>query len=46
MAEWTHVDFRRYLVYLEQSLDQGTLEAVFEPIGCARRSGPCTNGSG
>lgn len=32
-SEWTYVTIRRYLTYLEHSIDQGTQWAVFEPNG-------------
>lgn len=32
-AEWKYVNVRRYLAYLEHSIDQGTQWAVFEPNG-------------
>ena len=31
--EWKYVNIRRYLIYLEQSIDNGTQWAVFEPNG-------------
>jgi phage tail sheath protein FI len=31
--EWKYVSLRRYLAYLERSLDRGTQWAVFEPNG-------------
>lgn len=31
--EWKYVSTRRYLIYLESSIDQGTQWAVFEPNG-------------
>jgi Bacteriophage tail sheath protein len=31
--EWKYVSVRRYLIYLEHSIDQGTQWAVFEPNG-------------
>ena len=31
--EWKYVNVRRYLAYLEQSIDRGTQWAVFEPNG-------------
>lgn len=31
--EWRYVNIRRYLLFLERSLDQGTKWAVFEPNG-------------
>lgn len=34
-SEFNYVNVRRYMVYLEQSLDQGTQWAVFEPNGDA-----------
>jgi hypothetical protein len=30
-AEWNYVNVRRYFVYLEHSIDEGTQWAVFEP---------------
>lgn len=31
--EWKYINIRRYVAYLEQSIDQGTRWAVFEPNG-------------
>jgi hypothetical protein len=31
--EWKYVSLRRYLTYLERSIDQGTQWVVFEPNG-------------
>ena len=31
--QWKYVNVRRYLIYLEQSIDQGTQWVVFEPNG-------------
>lgn len=31
--EWKYINIRRYLIYLEQSIDQGTQWVVFEPNG-------------
>lgn len=31
--DWKYVNVRRYLIYLEQSIDRGTQWAVFEPNG-------------
>jgi phage tail sheath protein FI len=31
--EWKYVSLRRFLVYLEHSIDEGTQWAVFEPNG-------------
>jgi uncharacterized protein len=31
--EWKYVNVRRYFLYLERSIDQGTQWAVFEPNG-------------
>ena len=31
--EWKYINIRRYLLYLERSLDEGTRWAVFEPNG-------------
>ncbi len=31
--EWKYINIRRYLLYLERSLDEGTQGAVFEPNG-------------
>jgi phage tail sheath protein FI len=31
--EWTYVNVRRYFIYLEHSIDQGTQWVVFEPNG-------------
>ncbi len=31
--EWKYINVRRYLIYLERSLDRGTQWAVFEPNG-------------
>ena len=31
--EWKYVNIRRYFIYLEQSIDQGTQWVVFEPNG-------------
>jgi phage tail sheath protein FI len=33
--EWTYVNVRRYVAYLEQSIDVGTHWVVFEPNGAA-----------
>ena len=33
--EWKYVNLRRYLIYLERSIDKGTQWAVFEPNGDA-----------
>ena len=33
--EWKYVDARRYLLYLEDSIDRGTQWVVFEPNGPA-----------
>ena len=31
--EWKYINIRRYLLFLEHSIDQGTQWAVFEPNG-------------
>jgi uncharacterized protein len=39
--EWKYVNVRRYLVFLEHSIDQGTQWAVFEPYGPALWAAVC-----
>ena len=39
--EWKYVNVRRYLIYLEHSIDKGTRWAVFEPNGDALWASVC-----
>lgn len=34
-SEWKYISVRRYFIYLEQSIDEGTQWVVFEPNGDA-----------